>query len=102
MSSSGINDPFATDKQREQNRFDPRVVQQIHQNDDLDTAKDAHHHSLGIGPNQSAPGNHTHDGSNSSQLMAGIVITGAKGGNVALTNLIAALATTLGFTDNTT
>jgi len=99
---SGLYDPFSTNQNKGLNRFDVRVVQQIHMQDDLDTARDAHHHTLGISSNQASPGNHNHDGSNSPQLMAGVVITGAKGGNVALANLIAALAATFGFTDNTT
>lgn len=100
--TTGITDPYSTDKNRGLNRFDARTVEQLHTNDDLDTQKNAHHHTLGPTANQASPGNHTHDGTNSSQLMSGITITGAKGGNVALANLIAALAPALGFTDSTT
>ena len=32
-----------------------------HERDDLDSGSNAHHHSLGPGPNQAAPGDHTHE-----------------------------------------
>jgi hypothetical protein len=82
--------------------YSAQAVIKFHQRDDTDSSKTAHHHSLGPSANQAAPGNHNHDGSTSPQLMAGVSITGAKAGNVALANLITALATALGFTDNTT
>lgn len=85
-----------------ENVFDPRTVAKIHQNDDVDVSKDAHHHTLGPASNQAARGNHNHDGTDTVALMAGVTITGSKGGNVALTNLIAELATALGFTNSTT
>lgn len=58
--------------------------------------------SLGTGNTQASPGDHTHDGITSRRLMYGITITGSKGGNPALANLISALADALGFTDATT
>lgn len=79
-----------------------REVQDFHTNDDMDAGKNAHHHSLGPSASQASPGSHSHDGTDSRQLMAGITITGSKGGNVALANLISALALALGFTDSTT
>lgn len=39
-----------------------KEVNEFHQKDDLDSSHRAHHHTLGFGPNQAAPGNHTHDG----------------------------------------
>jgi hypothetical protein len=95
-----INDPFSP-KVQGQNYFDPRTVAQIHRNDDLDVAKDSHHHTVGVGSNQIAAGNHNHGGSDSIQLLAGVTLTGAKGGNIALASVCAAL-TALGATDSTT
>jgi hypothetical protein len=96
-----IIDPYLDQKTKGSNVLDPRVVSTIHRNDDLDVAKDSHHHSIGVGSNQSAAGNHVHNGSDSPQLLAGIVLTGAKGGNAALASVCAALVV-LGATDNTT
>ncbi len=36
-----------------------------HRSSDVDSSILAQHHTLGVGPNQSSPGNHTHDGVNS-------------------------------------
>jgi chemotaxis response regulator CheB len=58
--------------------------------------------SLGPSNLQAAPGDHKHDGVTSKKLMTGITITGSKGGNAALADLITKLAKALGFTDATT
>lgn len=34
----------------------PREVEDLHKNDDVDTRPEAHHHTIGSGPNQAAPG----------------------------------------------
>lgn len=85
-----------------------------HLNSDLDSSTRAQHHTLGKGRNQASPGNHIHDGISSpkigalkvntsgNDLVPLEVLTGAKGGNVALTNLIALLGRYINFTDNTT
>lgn len=39
----------------------PREVLDFHNKDDVDSGQLAHHHTLGKGPLQAAPGNHTHD-----------------------------------------
>ena len=78
------------------------LVAKFHANSDVDAGNLSQHHTLGSFPGQAAPGPHTHDGGTSKQLMEGVTLTGAKGGNVALANLITALAAALGFTDNTT
>lgn len=80
----------------------PDVVEKFHANSDVDGGNLAQHHTLGSFPGQASPGPHLHDGGTSKQLMEGITIIGAKGGNVALANLITALSQVLGFTDNTT
>jgi hypothetical protein len=51
---------------------------------------------LGSSHNQAAPGDHGF------RHLEGVTLTGAKGGNVALTNLIAILVANFGLTDNTT
>lgn len=77
-------------------------VSKYHTNDDVDGGPRSHHHSLGNLRGQASPGDHIHDGGSSKSLMDDITITGAKGGNVALANLITALSKALGFTDGTT
>lgn len=89
-------------------------VQQFHFKSDVDSSQRALHHTLGPRRNQASPGNHIHDGVSSPKLGAlaigtsgnapipALVLTGAKGGNVALTNLIAMLKNHINFTDNTT
>lgn len=47
----------------------PQLTSDIHQVDDVDTSVLAHHHTLGYGPNQAAPGGHRHDGSDSSSVL---------------------------------
>lgn len=81
---------------------DAQEVNKFHTRSDVDSSALAQHHTLGIKHDQAAPGDHKHDGINSLKLMSGVTITGAKGGNVALANLITALASALGFTDSTT
>jgi hypothetical protein len=86
----------------EKDRPSTEEVEKFHTNDDTDGSNTAHHHTLGSKRAQASPGDHTHDGGTSKQLLDGDTLTGAKGGNVALANLISLLATRFGFTDNTT
>lgn len=83
---------------------DPRLVARIHARDDVDSNQQAHHHTIGVKHDQASSGDHTHDGVGSRKLGAnqGFILTGAKGGNVALTNLIAMLKNFIEFTDSTT
>lgn len=96
-----LEDKFSTQVRRE-GEFDPRTVDKLHATSDLDSDVLAQHHTLGPTHHQAAPGDHDHDGTNSALLMTGITVTGSKGGNVALGNLITALSAALGFTDSTT
>lgn len=48
-------------------------VNKFHDNDDVDGSKFAHHHTLGATGNQASPGNHRHDGADSSALFNGLV-----------------------------
>lgn len=85
-----------------------------HQSSDVDAHQRSQHHTLGTSRNQASPGNHIHDGITSPKLgllkmdPAGNVtvpqdtLTGAKGGNVALANLITLLQKYINFTDGTT
>lgn len=100
MAGKEIQDPFSNSN-KGLNVFDPRVVTQIHKNADTDNDKTSIHHSIGPGPNQVASGAHTHDGTETRQLLAGISLTGSKAGNAALASVVAALVA-LGAADNTT
>lgn len=79
----------------------PQVVAEFHTNSDVDSEKDAMHHTIGTGVNQAASGAHRHTGSDSFLLLDGTEIIGAKGGNTALASVIAALVK-MGAKDSTT
>lgn len=51
--------PSAGD-QRKQYDLTPQEIRDLHRRDDLDFNSLAHHHTLGEGKGQAAPGNHTH------------------------------------------
>lgn len=46
----------------------PEQVNRFHRYSDKDTGPDSQHHSLGVDPNQSSPGDHNHDGANSLKI----------------------------------
>ena len=71
----------------------------MHKYADTDSSRDALHHTLGGGPNQAAPGDHNHDGANSSFLFNGVTISGSRTNGAALQQLLDAL-TKLGLTNN--
>lgn len=85
-----------------------------HRQSDLDSAPHSQHHTLGSSRNQASPGNHIHDGTTSPKIGAmtigtsgnnpvpAFTLTGSKGGNVALANLITFLKLHFNFTDSTT
>jgi hypothetical protein len=77
-------------------------VNRFHTKADTDSSNLAVHHTLGVKHDQASPGDHKHDGTNSLQLLENKVLTGSKGGNVALGNLITLLAEAFGFQDSTT
>jgi len=79
----------------------PQVVSRFHTRADTDSSSTSAHHTLGVTHNQASPGDHKHNGQNSKLLMDGVSITGSRGGNDALANLLNALAIALGFTNNT-
>lgn len=78
-----------------------KEVEVYHTNADTDGSNQSAHHTLGFKRGQASPGDHTHDGGTSKQLLDGVTLTGAKAGNAALTSVVAALVL-LGATDNTT
>lgn len=82
----------------------PGQVRDFHTRSDLDFSKTSQHHTIGTKPSQAAGGDHNHYNNNGVKLAkgSGLVLTGAKGGNVALANLITMLQSVIEFTDNTT
>lgn len=89
--SASAPSPFPTSEQ----------VDDFHTNSDVNSRKEAQHHTLGPGQFQASPGAHNHRGGDSSLLLAGVTLSGSRGGNVALVSVIQALVA-LGATDSTT
>lgn len=99
------DDPFGgIKKDKKRASADPREVNAFHGASDLDTGPNAQHHSLGVKHNQASSGDHVHDGGSSRKIGTGLnlTLTGSKGGNVALANLITMLKTVIEFNDTTT
>ncbi len=82
----------------------PREVAAFHAGSDVDSSTFSQHHTLGVKHNQATYGDHSHDGKSSRLVGDGqnLTVSGAKGGNAALTSLIAMLQQVIKFTDNTT
>ena len=78
-----------------------QVVDDFHENSDLDSRAEAQHHTLGPNPNQAAPGNHTHDGGDSELLLLGETISGSRDSD-AWRISVNAILVRLGATDNST
>ena len=78
-----------------------QVVDDFHTNSDLDTRAEAQHHSLGPGPTQAAPGDHTHDGGDSALLLEGETISGSRASD-AWRLSVNAILVRLGAVDNST
>lgn len=98
-------DPFGEIK--EEKRFqspDPRQVNGFHARSDCDARQTAQHHTIGVGHNQAAAGDHVHDGATTRKLGQGmgLTITGAKAGNTALTSLIQQLQRVVDIVDSST
>lgn len=77
-------------------------VKRFHTNSDVSSSAQALHHRIGTGQFDVNSARHKHNGTDSLKLGDGITISGSKGGNAALTSLIAALVSILGITDATT
>jgi len=97
------DDPFGPIKKPAQRTSPPpEEVARFHARSDVDSSQTAQHHTLGVRHDQASPGDHKHEGQGSRLIMEGITVSGAKGGNAALADLIAKLSAALGFTDSTT
>lgn len=97
------NDPFS-EGYKGPGDISPTKSKDAHVNSDVDSSVLSMHHTLGNRKTQAATGDHLHNGVNGLKLTATPkpILTGAKAGNVALTNLIAMLGLWIDFTDNTT
>lgn len=78
-----------------------QVVDDFHENSDVDSRAEAQHHTLGPNPNQAASGNHTHDGGDSSLLLEGQTISGSRDTD-AWRISVNAILVRLGAVDNST
>jgi hypothetical protein len=99
------NDPFGEIKEDSKPPTpEPREVNLFHSRSDVDSGPLAQHHTIGIKHDQASPGDHNHDGQGSRKIGQGLnlTVTGAKAGNVALTNLLTMLKSVIEFTDSTT
>lgn len=85
----------------EEQRPAPNIVEDFHTNSDVDRDKDAQHHTIGTQEFQAAAGSHTHNGSDSLQLLTNEEIVGSRGGNTALKAVIDILVR-MGAKDSTT
>ena len=79
-----------------------KEVEVFHTNSDKDGSPTSSHHTLGNGPNQAAPGDHTHDGGSSKQLLEGTSIIGSKSTGTQVVDSIIQALVALGATDGTT
>jgi hypothetical protein len=75
----------------EEQRPQPQIVADFHTNSDVDASKDSQHHTIGLNEFQAAAGSHTHNGSDSYQLLTNEEIVGSRGGNTALASVIGIL-----------
>lgn len=81
---------------------DKRAVAEFHRNSDLNTRAEAQHHDLGNGANQSAYGNHVHDGQRGLALLDGITFSGSRTNNTAdIINQICNALTAIGAINST-
>lgn len=105
------------DKDRSRLGQYPDMNVEAHYRSDVDSQKGAQHHTIGTGRNQAASGAHSHDGVSGLKIgprefdptpgqegktRPALTLTGSKGGNAALTSLIAYLGNFFEFRDLTT
>jgi hypothetical protein len=87
---------------RDENPKPPnQVVDDFHENSDLDARAESQHHTLGPGPTQASPGNHKHDGGDSSLLLEGETLVGSRASD-AWRLSVNAILVRLGAIDNST
>lgn len=78
-----------------------QVVDDFHENSDVDSRAEAQHHTLGPGPNQASPGDHTHDGGDSALILEGETISGSRATD-AWRQSVNAILVRMGAVDNST
>lgn len=76
-------------------------VDTFHTNSDVDIRAESQHHTLGVTRTQAAPGDHTHDGNDSSLILSGLSITGSRATDD-WRQSVNQLLVRLGATDNST
>lgn len=69
----------------------PQAVNDFHRNSDIDSSPEAQHHTLGVGANKAAPGDHRHNGEDSPLLLEGVSISGSRSNGDALNQLLIVL-----------
>ena len=77
-------------------------VEKLHTHADTDVRRESLHHTLGPRPTQAAPGDHSHDGSDSAFLLSGITISGSRSSSTSILPSIIAALVRLGATDQST
>lgn len=65
-----------------------KQVEEFHTNADTDVRRESLHHTIGMGPNQAAAGDHNHFDGKSQLLFVGRTITGSKTNGTALASVI--------------
>jgi hypothetical protein len=98
LSSSNEAPSFSSD---ENPKPPAAAVEDFHTNSDVDSRAESQHHTLGPGPNQASPGDHRHDGGDSSLLLENQFITGSRNSD-AWRLSVNAILVRLGATDNST
>jgi hypothetical protein len=96
------DDPFGEEKQDVSDAGpEPREVNLLHKNSDVDSSWSAQHHTIGIKHDQVSAGDHNHDGGGSRKVGYGLNLTVDVGVSTAadLTALIAMLHSVIEFTE---
>lgn len=101
MSMLSSDDNPGTFARDENPKPPPQVVDDFHENSDVDARAESQHHTLGPNPTQAAPGNHTHDGGDSELLLLNETISGSRATD-AWRQSVNAILVRLGATDNST
>lgn len=77
-------------------------VEKLHLNADTDVRRESVHHTLGPNTTQAAPGDHKHDGSDSSLLLGGVTISGSRSSSTSILPSVIAALVKLGAVDQST
>ena len=101
MSVLSSDDNVSSFSSNENPKPPSQVVDDFHENSDLDSRAESQHHTLGPSPTQAAPGNHKHDGGDSALLLEGQTISGSRATD-AWRISVNAILVRLGAVDNST